>query len=423
MTDSRDMHAGSSAANENGDLDFLGSMVEHLDSTLNGARGHMTAAVHPDVVSFAHQLMLDHTSHLSTALHLQRQLGLGATPAGEQVYGSHLGNMPPGSGAGRSMPATFYEERAAMAAASINDLPDSAFAYIEPGGKKDASGKTTPRSLRHFPIHDKAHVRNALARASQSPFGKKAMPKILAAAKKFGIETSQSNSREPAEAYRSVPFEVRDVGSDGQTFEGYAAVFNSPTQIGGWEGDFEEIIAPGAFKRSLDNKTPVLMFEHGKHPLIGTMPLGVITRAEEDDHGLHIQARLTDNWLIQPVRDAVRDRALTGMSFRFSVPDGGDSWEKRRGGLDLRTVNEAKVAELGPVVFPAYEPTTAQVRSSMEQPDPTGRIGTRSPAGGDSDVKPGDGATSSTTVIPPNMRTRMMAYGELSLPQKEELNG
>src|SRR2546430_13682292 len=33
-------------------------------------------------------------------------------------------------------------QRAEMAVASINDLPDSAFAYIEPGGRKDASGKT-----------------------------------------------------------------------------------------------------------------------------------------------------------------------------------------------------------------------------------------------------------------------------------------
>jgi Escherichia/Staphylococcus phage prohead protease len=82
----------------------------------------------------------------------------------------------------------------AMTSASINDLPDSAFAYIEPGGKKDADGKTTPRSLRHFPIHDAAHVRNALARAPQSPFGPKAMPKIRAAASRFGIEVSGSAS-------------------------------------------------------------------------------------------------------------------------------------------------------------------------------------------------------------------------------------
>ena len=78
-------------------------------------------------------------------------------------------------------------DKADMSAADVNDLPDSAFAHIESGGKKDEEGKTTPRSLRHFPIHDAAHVRNALSRASQSPHGEVAMPKIKAAAEKFGI--------------------------------------------------------------------------------------------------------------------------------------------------------------------------------------------------------------------------------------------
>ncbi len=89
--------------------------------------------------------------------------------------------------------ARIVAAKAAMSSASINDLPDSAFAYIEPGGKV-VDGKTEPRSLRHFPVHDEAHARNALARAPQSPFGKQAMPKILAAARRFGINVSESSS-------------------------------------------------------------------------------------------------------------------------------------------------------------------------------------------------------------------------------------
>lgn len=89
----------------------------------------------------------------------------------------------------------FRHEMAEMSSKSINDLPDSAFAYIEPGGEKDEEGKTTPRSKRHFPVHDKAHTRNALSRAPQSPFGDKAMPKIKSAAKKFGIKVSMSERR------------------------------------------------------------------------------------------------------------------------------------------------------------------------------------------------------------------------------------
>jgi hypothetical protein len=84
--------------------------------------------------------------------------------------------------------------KAAMTSASVNDLPDSAFAYIEPGGKKDDSGKTAPRSLRHFPVHDEAHARNALARLSSSPFASQARAKVVAACRKFGIEVSESSS-------------------------------------------------------------------------------------------------------------------------------------------------------------------------------------------------------------------------------------
>ena len=55
-----------------------------------------------------------------------------------------------------------------------NDLPDSAFAVILPGGEKDDDGKTTPRSLRKLPHHDAdgkldlPHLRNALARLPQT---------------------------------------------------------------------------------------------------------------------------------------------------------------------------------------------------------------------------------------------------------------
>lgn len=63
---------------------------------------------------------------------------------------------------------------AAWDTAYMNDLPDSAFLFVEDGGKKDSGGRTVPRSNRHFPIRDKdgrldlPHLRNALARIPQS---------------------------------------------------------------------------------------------------------------------------------------------------------------------------------------------------------------------------------------------------------------
>jgi len=63
------------------------------------------------------------------------------------------------------------KEAAKWTTAYINDLPNSSFAYIEAGGKKDKEGKTVPRSLRHLPYKDAngkvdlPHLRNAIARA------------------------------------------------------------------------------------------------------------------------------------------------------------------------------------------------------------------------------------------------------------------
>ena len=150
---------------------------------------------------------------------------------------------------------------------------------------------------------------------------------------------------------------------DGLTLEGYAAVFNQWTTIDSYEGTFRERIAPGAFKRTLGQRMPVLQFDHGTHPLIGSIPLGRITSITEDDHGLKVRARLSDNWLVEPVRDAIRDGAIDGMSFRFSVPANGDHLVRGDDGMVERTINEIALYEVGPVVFPAYEQTTVGVRS------------------------------------------------------------
>jgi hypothetical protein len=68
---------------------------------------------------------------------------------------------------------TITIEDAVWSTAYVNNLPDSAFFYITPGGEKDEEGKTKPRSLRHLPYKgddgkvDLPHLRNAIARAPQ----------------------------------------------------------------------------------------------------------------------------------------------------------------------------------------------------------------------------------------------------------------
>jgi HK97 family phage prohead protease len=147
---------------------------------------------------------------------------------------------------------------------------------------------------------------------------------------------------------------------DGLTLEGYAAVFNQDTKISGWEGEFTERLAPGAFAKTIQERSPVLQFDHGTHPMIGSIPLGSVQTLREDDQGLFVRARLSDNWLVQPVREAIQNGSISGMSFQFSVLR--DEWDDER---TDRTIREVKLYELGPVVFPAYEQTTVGVRSEV----------------------------------------------------------
>ena len=55
-------------------------------------------------------------------------------------------------------------------------LPDSAFAYIEPGHDGEKVNGRTPDKYRHFPVHDAAHARNALARIGQGAARRFAQP-------------------------------------------------------------------------------------------------------------------------------------------------------------------------------------------------------------------------------------------------------
>src|SRR5262249_25575276 len=97
------------------------------------------------------------------------------------------------------------ETKAMWSTAMMNDLPDSSFLYVEDGGKKDSEGKTTPRSLRHFPYKDAngkvdlPHLRNALARIPQSSLSAdvkaRAIAKAQSIAKANGIDTGKSQSR------------------------------------------------------------------------------------------------------------------------------------------------------------------------------------------------------------------------------------
>jgi HK97 family phage prohead protease len=156
---------------------------------------------------------------------------------------------------------------------------------------------------------------------------------------------------------------------DGRTLEGYAAVFDTPTRIDSWEGQFDETIARGAFKKTLREKTPVLQFDHGHDARTGSVPIGSIEQIREDAKGLFVRARLFDNPVVEPIRQAIEGGAIDGMSFRFRVLR--DEWEepsdkdRQKGKIPQRTIREVQLFELGPVVFPAYPTTSVGVRDAL----------------------------------------------------------
>lgn len=163
---------------------------------------------------------------------------------------------------------------------------------------------------------------------------------------------------------RSVPITVTraEENGDGLSFEGYAAVWDAPTLIDSWEGRFRERIRRGAFRKSLSLRTPVLQFDHGQHPLIGSIPIGMVREAREDEQGVFVSARLHSDPFFGPVREAIASGSINGMSFRFEVQR--DAWDHDTDdGIPMRELIELRVPELGPVVFPAYAETTASVRA------------------------------------------------------------
>ena len=153
--------------------------------------------------------------------------------------------------------------------------------------------------------------------------------------------------------------EVREA-AEGTSFEGYAAVFNSESA----PLPFVETIAPGAFAKSLRSRNNVfLLVNHDPaRPLASTRSKTMTL--EEDGRGLLVKATLpntTDGRDLGVLLGASGNpRVIDSMSFGFSVPRGGDSWSEDG---SRRTLNQVRLHEASIVTFPAYEATSASVRS------------------------------------------------------------
>ena len=157
----------------------------------------------------------------------------------------------------------------------------------------------------------------------------------------------------------TVEFDVRngEASSDGMSFTGYAAVFNSPSE----PLPFTEVIREGAFKRSLKSRNEIKLFmNHNTDVVLGSTRAGTL-KLTEDSRGLLAQAELPDTSAGRDLSVLMKRGDVSSMSFGFSVPPKGDSWS---GDGSTRELHQVRLHEVSIVTgFPAYEATTASVRS------------------------------------------------------------
>jgi HK97 family phage prohead protease len=156
-----------------------------------------------------------------------------------------------------------------------------------------------------------------------------------------------------------VKFEIREgeLDTNKMTFTGYAAVFNSPSE----PLPFTEYIMPGAFKRSLKSRNEIKLFmNHNTDIVLGSTRAKTL-KLTEDSRGLLAEAVLPETTAGRDLSVLMQRGDVSSMSFGFSVPAKGDKWSSD--GMS-RELHQIRLHEVSIVTgFPAYEATTATVRS------------------------------------------------------------
>ena len=160
------------------------------------------------------------------------------------------------------------------------------------------------------------------------------------------------------ETRSGLPIELRAESDGTITVEGYAAVFDQPTDIG---GIFIEVIARGAFKSALQRNDDVeFLINHGGLPLARSTA-GNLTMIE-DDHGLKIRAQLDPSDPdVQRIVPKMRAGMLDQMSFAFQAT--GQRWDTPAVGPDVRIVTDVVLYDVSIVNRGAYPQTTIALRA------------------------------------------------------------
>ena len=142
----------------------------------------------------------------------------------------------------------------------------------------------------------------------------------------------------------------------GREVYGVAVPYNTPTRIIDWEGEYEEIIAPRCFARSIAERGHKikLLAQHGRGSV---WPIGTPTELREADDGLHCAFDVALTRAGDEALEAIR----AGLADSFSI--GFRPIRSKRAGGRITRV-EASLHEISLVATPAYVDAVVQgVRS------------------------------------------------------------
>jgi HK97 family phage prohead protease len=142
--------------------------------------------------------------------------------------------------------------------------------------------------------------------------------------------THRTFSAERATKFDGVELRASDAGNS-LTFTGYASVFNRSYSVSDWLGEFNEQVAPGAFRDSLAKGADVPFKLNHEGMTLARTKSGTMNLAE-DSHGLHVEARLDpSNPQVQALRSAMERGDLDEMSFAFRTTSDvwDDAWMNR----------------------------------------------------------------------------------------------
>lgn len=158
---------------------------------------------------------------------------------------------------------------------------------------------------------------------------------------------------------RSFSAELRREAQDSRKVVGYAAVFDSPTQI----MDFWEVVRPGAFTRSIAEKEDVRgLIDHNSSLILGRTKSGTL-RLAEDAQGLRIEIDPPDTQAGRDILVSLERGDVDQMSFAFAVRAEGERWSRTSDGRQVRELLDLQLFDVSIVTFPAYADTSVAARS------------------------------------------------------------